>query len=305
MNIAKFLLRIPAVTVALVLVCINGRALEPQEDGLFAVMETSKGRLVFRLEFEKTPLTVANFVGLAEGTKHFAVQGEPIEQRGKPFYDGLTFYRVHPGSHVLAGDPQGNGKGGPGYGFQNEIHPTLRHDRLGILSMSNGGPDSKGRILNGSRFLITLAAKPVFDTRMPVFGHLIEGQDVLLGIRAGDRIQSIKILRRGDKALNFKTDQAAFEEYARAQRNSVVVLANEPPRHNTGAGKVVLPYDGLLEAQWHEYQARRAAAREHKPPPGVAPRPIPSDPQLETRWAIYQAKRREAAPDRDLPGFPK
>jgi peptidylprolyl isomerase len=178
-------------------------------DGVYAEMETSKGRIVLQLEYEKTPLTVANFVGLAEGTKHYSKSpGEPPKAQGKPFFDGLTFHRVIPNFMIQGGDPIGNGTGGPGYRFRNEIDPGLRHDRPGILSMANAGPDT-----NGSQFFITHKDTPWLDGKHTVFGHVVEGQDVVNKIERGDTIKTVKILRVGDKAKSFKGDEEDFQKF--------------------------------------------------------------------------------------------
>lgn len=178
-------------------------------DGLYAQMDTSKGTILLFLEFEKAPLTVANFVGLAEGTKNYSIDGGPPKAQGKPFYDGLTFHRVIPNFMIQGGDPQGNGQGGPGYMFRNEIVPSLKHDRAGILSMANAGPDT-----NGSQFFITHKDTPWLDGGYNVFGHVVQGQDVVDKIAVGDTIKSVKIIRVGDKAKAFKGDEAAFQKYS-------------------------------------------------------------------------------------------
>ena len=152
-------------------------------------METSKGKIILQLEFEKTPLTVANFVGLAEGTKNYSKDGGPPKAQGKPFYDGLTFHRVIPDFMIQGGDPLGNGRGGPGYAFPNEIVPSLKHDRAGILSMANTGQP----VSNGSQFFITHKDTPWLDGKHTVFGHVVEGQDVVNKIVQGDTIKTIKI----------------------------------------------------------------------------------------------------------------
>ena len=179
-------------------------------DGVYAEMETSKGKIVLQLEYEKTPLTVANFVGLAEGTKNYSKTGEAPKAEGKPFYDGLTFHRVIPNFMIQGGDPSGNGSGGPGYKFRNEIDPSLKHDSKGILSMANAGPDT-----NGSQFFITHKDTPWLDGRHTVFGHVVEGQDVVNNIVNGDTIKSVKILRIGEKAKAFKGDEEAFQKYSK------------------------------------------------------------------------------------------
>jgi cyclophilin family peptidyl-prolyl cis-trans isomerase len=169
-------------------------------DGLYAKFITSKGDILIRLELEKTPLTVTNFVGLAEGTKD--------SNRGKSvrFYDGLTFHRVIPNFMIQGGDPVGNGSGGPGYKFPDEIDTTLRHDAPGVLSMANAGPGT-----NGSQFFITHVKTPWLDGKHTVFGHVVEGQDVVNAIRQGDTIKNISIIRMGIKAMAFKADQESFD----------------------------------------------------------------------------------------------
>jgi len=179
-------------------------------DGLYAEMETSKGKIILFLEFEKTPLTVANFVGLAEGTKDYSKDGTPPKAQGKPFYDGLKFHRVIPDFMIQGGDPLGVGRGGPGYQFRNEIVASLKHDRAGILSMANAGPDT-----NGSQFFITHKETPWLDGKHTVFGHVVEGQDVVNKIVQGDTITTVKIIRVGDKAKAFKGDEADFQKFSK------------------------------------------------------------------------------------------
>jgi peptidylprolyl isomerase len=167
-------------------------------NGLFARINTDRGDIVVLLEFQKTPLTVCNFVALAEGKMNAC--------NGKRFYDGLTFHRVIADFMIQGGDPQGNGSGGPGYRFPDEIVPSLKHDGPGILSMANAGPGT-----NGSQFFITHVATPWLDGKHTVFGRVVEGQDVVNAIKQGDKIKSITIIRNGALANQFKADQAAFD----------------------------------------------------------------------------------------------
>ncbi|MDD5168067.1 MAG: peptidylprolyl isomerase [Syntrophales bacterium] len=169
-------------------------------EGLYAKFLTSKGDILIKLEFEKTPVTVANFVGLAEGVK------ESNRGKGVRFYDGLTFHRVIPDFMIQGGDPEGTGAGGPGYQFLDEIDPSLTHDGPGVLSMANSGPGT-----NGSQFFITHVKTPWLDGKHTVFGHTVEGQNVVNAIRTGDTIKAVEIIRVGDKARAFKADQASFD----------------------------------------------------------------------------------------------
>jgi peptidyl-prolyl cis-trans isomerase A (cyclophilin A) len=140
---------------------------------LHARFTTSEGSFRIRLFDDKVPNTVANFVGLAEGTKEF-VDPKSGQKATRPFYDGLIFHRVIDNFMIQGGDPLGTGTGGPGYRFADEFHPTLRHDKPGILSMANSGPNS-----NGSQFFITLVPTPWLDNRHSVFGEVVEGMDVV------------------------------------------------------------------------------------------------------------------------------
>jgi peptidylprolyl isomerase len=171
-------------------------------DGLFARISTVKGDIVVRLEFQKTPMTVCNFVALAEGTMKAA--------GGKPFYDGLTFHRVVQNFMIQGGDPRGNGTGGPGYRFPDEIDPSLKHDGQGILSMANAGHGT-----NGSQFFITHTATPHLDGKHTVFGRVVLGQAVVNAIRQGDKINRITVIRNGHGANAFKADQDTFDGLVR------------------------------------------------------------------------------------------
>jgi peptidylprolyl isomerase len=184
---------------------------ESLPDGVYAKMETTQGTIIIRLEHEKAPLTVANFVGLAEGTR------TSNKAAGTKFYDGLRFHRVIPGFMIQGGDPEGTGRGGPGYRFADEFHPDLRHDAAGVLAMANSGPNT-----NGSQFYITLGPTPHLDNRHSVFGRVVEGDAVVEAIGNAPRgrndnpnepqlIKTLTILRVGAEAESFKGDQAHFE----------------------------------------------------------------------------------------------
>ena len=140
--------------------------------GTYAIFETSQGDIVIRLLEKEAPKTVANFIGLAEGTKEFTDEMTGKKQK-KNYYDGLTFHRVIPDFMIQGGCPRGDGRGGPGYTFPDEFHSSLKHSKAGKLSMANAGPGT-----NGSQFFITVAATPWLDNKHTIFGEVVEGQDI-------------------------------------------------------------------------------------------------------------------------------
>ena len=168
------------------------------ENGIYAKFNTSKGAILVKLTHDKTPGTVGNFVGLAEGNLE-----NNEKPQGKPYYDGLKFHRVIPDFMIQGGCPQGSGTGGPGYQFDDEFHPDLKHDRPGVLSMANAGPGS-----NGSQFFITHTDTSWLDNKHTVFGHVIEGQDIVDAVAQGDKIESLEIIREGDEAKKWNAIEA-------------------------------------------------------------------------------------------------
>ena len=168
------------------------------ENGIYAKFNTAKGAILVKLTHDLTPGTVGNFVGLAEGQLENSAR--PM---GKPYYDGLKFHRVIPDFMIQGGCPQGQGTGGPGYNFDDEFHPNLKHDKPGVLSMANAGPGT-----NGSQFFITHVPTNWLDGKHTVFGHVIEGQDVVDAVEGDDALESIEIIRVGEEAQKWNAIEA-------------------------------------------------------------------------------------------------
>ena len=176
-------------------------ALEP---GIYAEFNTNKGIILCKLEHEKTPMTVANFVGLAEGK--FTVN-DTIKY-STPFFNGLKFHRVIPNFMIQGGDPDGLGTGGPKHRFYDEIVPELKHSGPGILSMANSGPAT-----NGSQFFITHKETPWLDGKHTIFGHVIEGQNIVDAIAQNDTMKTVKIIRVGKPAKAWDATQVFNDSY--------------------------------------------------------------------------------------------
>lgn len=176
---------------------------EKKNEGIFAEFNTTKGKIVVQLEYQKTPLTVANFITLAEGTNSQVTNN----LKGKPYYNGLKFHRVIADFMIQGGCPKGDGSGDPGYRFDDEFVPELKHSAKGILSMANAGPKT-----NGSQFFITHKATPHLDGRHTVFGHVTIGLDVVDKIAKDDVITSVKIIRVGKEAKKFDAEKI-FNDY--------------------------------------------------------------------------------------------
>ncbi len=217
-------------------------------DGLYAELNTEKGQIVLLLEFEKTPMTVANFVGLAEGT----IENTALPE-GIPYFDGTTFQRVVPNHVIQGGNPKDGQTRGPGYMFPNEIHPDLRHSDAGMLGMANGGPHT-----NSSQFYITLSDRSYLDNSYTVFGHVIEGIEVVHSIEQDDVVNSVEIVRIGKNAKRFKADTESFkqlvaeaeqklkeEEEMKIKREAEIIQTNWPQAVTTKTGlKYIVVQEG-------------------------------------------------------------
>jgi len=208
-------------------------------DGLYAQINTSRGEILLSLEFEKTPLTVINFTGLAEGKINTSAK------KG-PFYDGLKFHRVIENFMIQGGDPQGTGSGGPGYQFPDEIDDSLVFAGPGILAMANAGPGT-----NGSQFFITHVETSWLQGKHTIFGRVMDGQDVVNNIKQDDIIKSVEIIRVGSAAEAFQNDQAAFDAAAGE-------LADAEKRKREEAQKSVLTE---IEARWPNAQVSDSGIR--------------------------------------------
>ena len=187
-------------------------------DTIYASIETSKGIIKTQLFFNLTPVTVANFISLAEGENK-----EVSEQyKGKKYYNGITFHRVIPEFMIQGGDPTGTGSGSPGYNFKDEFVDELKHDSAGILSMANAGPGT-----NGSQFFITHKETPWLDGAHTVFGNVVEGQDIVDKIEQGDSIINIEIIRQGNSAKKFNAPKIFtnhFKEEEKRKKDEVKAL---------------------------------------------------------------------------------
>ena len=168
------------------------------QEGIYARFNTSKGEILIKLTHDKTPGTVGNFVALAEGQMKNTAKSD-----GSPYYDGLKFHRVIADFMIQGGCPLGTGTGDPGYKFDDEFHPDLKHSGPGVLSMANAGPGT-----NGSQFFITHVATPWLDNKHTVFGHVDQGQDVVNAIAQGDTIETLEIVRVGKEAQSWDAQQA-------------------------------------------------------------------------------------------------
>ena len=176
-----------------------------KQDGIFATINTNKGAIILELDFQKTPVTVANFISLAQGKNEFVTDKK---LKGKPFFNGLKFHRVISDFMIQGGDPQGTGAGSPGYSFKDEFIPELKFDKGGILAMANSGPKT-----NGSQFFITHKETPWLNGKHTIFGHVIQGMDVVNSIAQDDIIENIIITQNGKLAKKFKAEKVFADYY--------------------------------------------------------------------------------------------
>ena len=172
------------------------------KEGIYTKIKTNQGDILLTLHYKKTPGTVANFVGLSEGKID-----NSFKSKNEPFYDGIKFHRVIPDFMIQTGCPQGTGMGDPGYKFDDEFHPDLKHDKPGVLSMANSG-----KATNGSQFFITHVPTQWLDNKHTVFGEVIEGQNVVDKIKQDDQINSIEIIREGSEANSWNALEV-FNEF--------------------------------------------------------------------------------------------
>lgn len=197
------------------------------QDGIYANISTEKGTIKIKLTHDKTPGTVGNFVALAEGNLE-----NNAKSQGTPYYDGLKFHRVIPDFMVQGGDPAGTGAGGPGYQFDDEFHPELKHSGPGVLSMANAGPGT-----NGSQFFITHVETSWLDNKHTVFGHVVEGQDVVNSIAQGDTMLKVEIERVGETAKKWNAVEN-FRSFtgAKAEREAAARKAQEEQLRSISEG---------------------------------------------------------------------
>ncbi|WP_163409698.1 peptidylprolyl isomerase [Flavobacterium ajazii] len=197
------------------------------ENGIYAKFNTSKGSILVKLTHDLTPGTVGNFVALAEGNME-----NKVKPQGNKFYDGLTFHRVIPDFMIQGGCPKGTGTGDPGYKFDDEFVSSLKHDRPGVLSMANSGPGS-----NGSQFFITHVPTPWLDGKHSVFGHVVEGQEVVDAVAQGDALETLEIIRVGEEAQKWNAIEAFIGlKGARLKREAALKAESEAKMEQLAAG---------------------------------------------------------------------
>jgi peptidylprolyl isomerase len=276
---------------------------EPKEnkmkDGLYAKIKTDKGDILLELFYDKAPLTVINFVGLAEGTLTYGGASKPT---GTRFYDGLKFHRVIRDFMIQGGCPLGTGTGGPGYTFADEFESRLKFTGPGILAMANAGPGT-----NGSQFFITHVATPHLNDKHTIFGKVLESQNVVDAIKQGDVINTIEIIRQGEKAQQFQTDQAAFE---RAKEEIEA-------KKQAGAAEGQKKTAQLIKKRWPKVQSNKEGlywvvikeGQGEKPAPGTkisvhyAGRLLDNDRKFDSSYDRGEPIQFEVGTGRVIPGW--
>ena len=234
-------------------------------DGLYALFETSNGDILIQLEMEKAPITVANFVALAEGN-----HPKVTVKKGEPFFDGLIFHRVIPQFMIQGGDPDGRGTGGPGYQFSDEFHPSLRHNGPGILSMANSGPGT-----NGSQFFITEVATNWLDDRHSIFGKVIAGLEKVTEIANAERdprdvpktpiTMNVKIIRQGKAAKEFDAPKVFTEGLAGAEAKAAKEAAEAEAKGAARAAEFTWFTNGTVNsAEFEKKYAEWVAKAENR-----------------------------------------
>lgn len=220
------------------------------ENGIYAKFNTDKGTILVKLTHDKTPGTVGNFVALAEGKLE-----NKVKAQGQPYYDGLSFHRVIPDFMIQGGCPLGTGTGDGGYKFDDEFHPELKHDAPGVLSMANAGPGT-----NGTQFFITHVATPWLDNNHTVFGHVVEGQDVVDAIAQGDKIKTLEIVRVGEEAEKWN----AVEAFRTFEGSREKRLAAEKAAMDAELDKIAAGFESTESGLRYQYIQRGSGARATK-----------------------------------------
>lgn len=257
----------PAGPVFLALVCFGSVATdalsatlqeqEPYPEGLYAELTTPKGLIVLSLDFRRTPMTVANFVGLAEGT----IRNQAIPS-GEPFYNNTAFHRVAPGHVIQAGIPMSDVSSTPGYSLPNEIHPELGHGRAGMVGLANQGPHT-----GKCQFYITLGDRSYLDGDYAVFGEVYDGMDVVRSITPGDPIDEVRIVRVGREAGAFRPTTESFRQMRREVWRRVRAEEEARAQADQAYLEAVYPHAVVTESGWSSVVMRE----------GTGPMPNPGD----------------------------
>jgi len=227
-------------------------------EGIYAEVATNKGLIVLDLAFEQTPMTAANFIGLAEGTIDNAAFAS-----GRPYFDGTKWHRVVPGHVIQCGMPAGGKAEGPGYEFPNEIVlPELNHGRAGMVNMANGGPHT-----NGSQWCITLGDRSYLDGDYTVFGSVVEGLDVVMSIVQDDEVRTVRIVRVGKKARAFRPTTASFKAMVEEAKVRVAKADAEKKARE----------DELVRTDWPDAVDAGNGLKFVIVRPGAGERPLPGD----------------------------